>query len=201
MTELVTDVDQLRVEVGELVTPFFDRYTGLDAEVKKREEKIEEITKQHAKRIEAIRQEREAAIAEVKKEIAGLRDARSYLRNIVRGINPDLIPPMHNGNHGSRNGKPKKKKSGKTGFSVEKRQETIAWVQSRRDELNAMNDAQGFRPTDIEHHPEWNILKSSSAVNKVFIQLHEDFGIVSLNKWVRGRPYGDQLTGKFYKVI
>jgi len=176
MTVIITDVEQLKMEVGELVGPFFDKYQGLDQEIKKREARIEEI----------------------KKEIVDLRGARSYLRTIVRNINPDLIPAIHNGNNGS-----KKKggwQRGKKSFGAESIQATTVWLQSRKDELNAMHDGAGFRPIDVYSREDWSILKSDSAVSALLGHLH-DGGILHLNKWVRGKPFPDKPTGKFYKVV
>jgi hypothetical protein len=198
-----SSVEQLKAEVGEFVTPFFDRYTGLDAEVKKHEARIDDITKEYATKINALRKERDAAIDEVKKEIGGLRDARSYLRTIVRNINPELIPPMHNGNHGKRNGKKKKGgwQKGQKSYGVETIQAATAWVQSRREELNAMNNGEGFRPIDVYSREDWNILKSDSAVGQLIGHLHQGLGVLALNKWVRGKATAGRPTGKFYKVI
>jgi uncharacterized protein YdcH (DUF465 family) len=175
MSTTEVSVEQLKTEVEALVGPFFDKYNGLDKEIKKREARIEEI----------------------KKEIVDLRGARSYLRTIVRNINPELIPPMHAGRNGN-NGK--KRKKGKTGFSVETKQAIVVWLQARREELNAMHDDLGFRPTDLYAHENWTLLRSESAVNKVLRDLHDE-GVLALNKWVRGLSYPHRPTGKFYKVV
>ena len=173
----VTDIDQLKEEVGQLVGPFFDKYTGLDGEIKKREQKIEDI----------------------KKEITELRAQRSYLRTIVRNINPDLIPSIHTGNG---NGKKKKGgwQRGKKSFGQESIQAMTVIVQSNKEELNAMNDGEGFRPLDIYARDEWRVLKSDSAVGALMGHLHET-GILHLSKWVRGKPFPGKPTGKFYKVV
>ena len=175
MSETVTDIEQLKTEVEGLVGPFFAKYNGLDAEIKKREKKIEEI----------------------KQEMKELRDARSYLRTIVRNINPELIPSIHkNGN-----GNGKKKTSNKTTASVspETIQAIIVFLQSRKEELNDLHPGGGFRPVDI-YKREGFPLKSESAVNKVLRELHET-GILHLDRWVRGRPQPGLPTGKFYKVV
>ena len=104
-----TDIEQLKEEVGELVGPFFAKYNGLDAEIKKREKKIEEI----------------------KQEMKELRDARSYLRTIVRNINPDLIPSIHKNSNG--NGKKKGGwQKGKKSFGSESIQKMTVIVQADR---------------------------------------------------------------------
>ena len=172
-----TDIDQLKEEVGELVGPFFAKYNGLDAEIKKREKKIEEI----------------------KQEMKELRDARSYLRTIVRNINPDLIPSIHKNSNG--NGKKKGGwQKGKKSFGPESIEKMTVIVQGNKEELNAMNDGEGFRPLDIYAREEWRVLKSDSAVGALMGHLH-DTGILHLSKWVRGKPFPGKPTGKFYKVV
>ena len=172
MTTVITDVEQLKQDVSELVGPFFDKYNGLDEEIKKREAKIEEV----------------------KKEIVELRAARSYLRTIVRNINPDLIPPLHSGRNG--NGK---KKTESQHIAPETKQAIVVWFQSRRDELNGLNPGGGFRPVDI-YTREGFPLKSESAINKVMRDLHDE-GILHLDRWIRGLSYPNKPTGKFYKVV
>lgn len=167
-------VERLKEEVGNLVGPFLDKYNSLDGEIKKREKRIEEL----------------------KKEISELRGARSYLRTIVRNINPDLIPSIHKNGRGP--GRPKKTSS-KVAFGAETREVTTIWLQTRKEDLNAMNKGQGFRPSDL-YGREGFPLRSTSGTNKLLIALHEG-GVLHLSKWVKGKPYGEVLTGKFYKVV
>lgn len=170
-----TDVEQLKQEVGELTGPLLAKYNGLDSEIQKREKRIEEI----------------------KKEMKELRDARAYLRTIVRNIDPNLIPPMVSKNGNKSGPKPKAKKV--TSISAETMQAIVVFFQTRSDELNDLHPGGGFRPVDI-YKREGFPLKSESAVNKVMRDLHET-GILHLDRWVRGRPQPNLPTGKFYKVV
>jgi hypothetical protein len=184
----VTDIEQLKEEVSDLTGPLLNKYSGLDTEIKKREKKIEEIKEESRRKVETIRA-----------EIKSLRDSRTYLRTIVRNIDPSLIPSQRNGKKPG----PKSSKNGgkkKIGYSVETVQAIQVYLQTRKDELNNIHgDASGFRPIDI-YTREGFPLKSESAVNKVLADMHEG-GVLHLDRWVRGRPHGDVKTGKFYKVV
>lgn len=158
---------RLAEEVREITQPLVDHMNEVDEEIKTKQE-----------------------------ELQALRDARSQLRAIVKGIDPALVPPLY-----KKNGKPKTKPTKKAGSEVAA--DTLAalteWVQERREELNGNG---GFRAVDIHPREDFTLdgLAHVSRVNKTLALLH-DQGVLRLDRWIRGKDLPHRPTGKFYKVI
>jgi hypothetical protein len=147
--------------------------------------------------IEEKEQERAAALTRFLEELDELRRARRMITHALRGINPDLAPPLQKK-------KAKAKKSSgsvsQTGVGEEKLEIFTTWLQDHRDEINA-NGGHSAR-TLVNAYPELTQhIGHRSSVAKAMSALHER-GLLHLDRWVQGRASADgsHRPGKYYKV-
>jgi len=119
-------------------------------------------------------------------ELDGLRKARTQLAKVIRGIDPDLIEPT---TYAKKNGKKKG-----SGVEATRLAAFSQWLRDHADEVNAMNDGQGFHAGGLFRTYGRSELGLPDSTTSLAIKALHEQGFLRLNGTGNG-------GAKFYKVI
>lgn len=158
-----THADRIQQELAAITQPLVDHYEELDRD-----------------------------ITAMQKDIIDLRKARTQLRNVLRGIDPSLVPTYHS------NGK---KKKPDTQYNNEETLGALTtWMQEHRDEINAEGGVHASGILDANgknRRPDFNGaeigIRNQSKLSAAMRMLHEQ-GVLRLDHTGNG-------GAKFYKVV
>jgi small-conductance mechanosensitive channel len=154
---------------------------------------IERLQHEVSDLMEPLRQhyaEAEREIEELQQRLNDVRKTRDNIRKLVRVLDPSFAAKSYSKNGGKKTEGPRVGK-----YSEEKINEMRDWLQANADELNQLNDGDGFYGSQLANQYADSIpLNNQSAVASVMIDLRER-GVIRLSK------LGSKGGRKYYKVV
>lgn len=131
----------------------------------------------------------ESEVVRLQKELDAAKKTKREIEQLLRGVDPEFPNPY------AKNGrKPQSNGKGAHKYSPEKLEAMTTWLHANAEQLNAMNNGDGFYSTEIAAVFPDIPIASQSGISAICMQLR-DSGVLRLSK--RGGIGGR----KYYKVI